>query len=49
MQDMTEDTDSYFFSDAFAQEWKSMLNRDQYICVLDMKEDLDLTQEETGR
>ena len=46
MQDMTEDTDSYFFSDAFAQEWKSMLDRDQYICVLDMKEDLGLTQEE---
>lgn len=45
MQDMTEDTDSYFFSDAFAQEWKSMLDRDQYICVLDMKEDLGLTQE----
>ena len=43
MQDMTEDTDSYFFSDAFAQEWKSMLDRDQYICVLDMKEDLGLT------
>lgn len=46
MQDMTEDTDSYFFSDAFAQEWKSMLDRDQYICILDMKEDLGLTQEE---
>ena len=47
MRDMTDvDTDSYFFSDAFAQEWKAMLDRDQYICVLDMKEDLGLTQEE---
>lgn len=47
MQDMTDvDTDSYFFSDAFAKEWKAMLDRDQYICVLDMKEDLGLTQEE---
>ena len=47
MQDMTDvDTDSYFFSDAFAQEFKSMLDRDQYICILDMKEDLGLTQEE---
>lgn len=47
MQDMTDvDTDSYFFSDAFAQEFKSMLDSDQYICILDMKEDLGLTQEE---
>lgn len=47
MRDMTDvDTDSYFFSDEFAKEWKSMLDRDQYICVLDMKEDLGLTQEE---
>lgn len=47
MQDMTDtNTDSYFFSDEFAKEWKTMLDRDQYICVLDMKEDLGLTQEE---
>lgn len=47
MQDMTDvDTDSYFFSDAFAKEWKEMLDRDQYICVMDMQEDLGLTAEE---
>lgn len=47
MQDMTEtDADSYFFSEDFAKEWKAMLDRDQYICIMDMKEDLGLTQEE---
>lgn len=46
MEDMAEDKDSYFFSEAFAQDLKSMVTRDKYICLVDMQEDLGLTAEE---